>query len=285
MNGAAVDPTSHDPTTERRRVLIVDDDPTMVHVLARTLMDCAQLYFSVRGEDALKKLDAHRPDLMLIDVDMPDLSGYEVMQRMLQSPRTKGTQVIMVTSHSEDSYRRRAMELGAVDFFVKPINREAIRERVDQLLNEDVETIELSFSSHGDFTSKTAHTLAPKTPKPVGQAHAEIETGFAETQIFADFNSLPTPKKAAPPAPAAPSAPTARMRTAAAPSAQDLTSSDGITSELFERMSAILEQTESIRHTDQKSLSPAVSHRIARIEEECAEVIQLLVTLSDAAKA
>ncbi|MDT4876146.1 hypothetical protein FQZ97_1115660 [compost metagenome] len=46
-------------------------------------------------------------------------------------------------------------------------------------------------------------------------------------------------------------------------------------------MSAILEQTESIRHTDQKSLSPAVSQRIARIEEECAEIIQLLVTLSD----
>jgi DNA-binding response OmpR family regulator len=281
MTGAAVDNTSHDPTTERRRVLIVDDDPSMVHVLARTLMDCAQLYFSVRGEDALKKLDAHQPELMLIDVDMPDLSGYEVMQRMQHNPRTSGTQVIMVTSHTEDSYRRRAMEYGAVDFFVKPINRDAIRERVDQLLNNDVETIELSLSSQGDFTSKTAHTAAPKNSEHAGLSRVEVENSFAETQIFADFTGLPPAKEAAP-ARAATPAPAAPAQAATAPSAPAASSSsDSITSELFERMSAILEQTESIRHTDQKGLSPEMSRRIGRIEEECAEVIQLLVTLSD----
>lgn len=257
-------PSTSDTTPERRRVLIVDDDPTMVHVLARTLMDCAQLYFSVRGEDALKKLDAHKPDLMLIDVDMPDLSGYEVMQRMLQNPRTQGTQVIMVTSHTEESYRRRAMELGAVDFFVKPINRQEIRDRVDQLMNQEVETIELSFSAHGDFTSKTAAVKHRASDDWAGH-----ESDFAPTQIFGDFTAPPPLPKAKP------AAPTPLAKPAASASA------DHITSELFERMSAILEQTESIRHTDQKSLSPAVSHRIARIEEECAEVIQLLVTLSD----
>lgn len=276
--------TSLEPTAERRRVLIVDDDPSMVHVLARTLMDCAQLYFSVRGEDALKKLDAHQPDLMLIDVDMPDLSGYEVMQRMQHNPRTRDTQVIMVTSHTEDSYRRRAMEFGAVDFFVKPINRDAIRERVDQLLNDDVESIELSLSSQGDFTSKTAQAAAPKTSQSPGLSRVEVENSFAETQIFADFNDLPVSKAAVRAAPAAPVdmlAPSAPERAAATPTAQNATSSDSITSELFERMSAILEQTESIRHTDQQGLSPEVSRRIGRIEEECAEVIQLLVTLSD----
>jgi CheY-like chemotaxis protein len=282
MTGAAVDHTTHDPTAERRRVLIVDDDPSMVHVLARTLMDCAQLYFSVRGEDALKKLDAHQPDLMLIDVDMPDLSGYDVMERMQHNPRTRDTQVIMVTSHTEDSYRRRAMEFGAVDFFVKPINRDAIRARVEQLLNDDVESIELSLSSQGDFTSKTAHATPPKTASSAGLSRVEVENSFAETQIFADFTSLPAAKTAAP---AAPMAPTGTLRAAAAPSARDVASSDSITSELFERMSAILEQTESIRHTDQKGLSPEVSRRIGRIEEECAEVIQLLVTLSDGATA
>lgn len=276
--------TPTEPITERRRVLIVDDDPSMVHVLARALMDCAQLYFSVRGEDALKKLNAHRPDLMLIDVDMPDLNGYEVVQRMLQNPRTQATQVIMVTSHTEDSYRRRAMEFGAVDFFVKPINREAIRERVDQLLNVDVESIELSLTSQGDFTSKTAHTAAPKPVKSSAHSRAEIENSFAETQIFGDFNDLPAAKATAPTTPqtaATPAASTAPVRDTAAPSAPAEASSDSITSELFERMSAILEQTESIRHTDQKGLSPEVSQRIGRIEEECAEVIQLLVTLSD----
>lgn len=279
-----MDHTTPDPAPERRRVLIVDDDPTMVHVLARTLMDCAQLYFSVRGEDALRKLDVHQPDLMLIDVDMPDLSGYEVMQRMQQNPRAGNTQVIMVTSHTEESYRRRAMQFGAVDFFVKPINREAIRERVEQLLNQDVETIELSLTSQGDFTSKTAQGSAHKASPVPGQSRVEVENGFAETQIFADFTSQPAHKAAAPAPSPAPTPAPASAPVKATP-AEAVQSADSITSELFERMSAILEQTESIRHTEQKSLSPTVSHRIGRIEEECAEVIQLLVTLSEASPA
>jgi CheY-like chemotaxis protein len=273
-----VNPSTPNAPPERRRVLIVDDDPTMVHVLARTLMDCAQLYFSVRGEDALKKLHAHRPDLMLIDVDMPDLSGYEVVKRMLDHPDTRGTQVIMVTSHTEDSYRRQALELGVVDFFLKPINRQDILDRVDQLLSEEMESIELSFSPHGDFTSKT-EAARPRT-SDVWQGH---ETEFAPTQIFGDFADAPPPPPKTPPAPPTVQRAPQPVPVAAAPLTEPAAdaSADDITSELFERMSAILEQTESIRHTEQNSLSPAVSQRISRIEEECAEVIQLLVTLSD----
>ena len=270
-----MNPSTPNAKPERRRVLIVDDDPTMVHVLARTLMDCAQLYFSVRGEDALKKLDAHQPDLMLIDVDMPDLSGYEVMRRMQQNPKTCNTLVIMVTSHTEESYRRQAMELGAVDFFLKPVNREEIRERVDQLMNQEVESIELSFSAHGDFTSKTAEKAESTGERRRSEERAALESDFAPTQ-FLDDEPEPAPAQA--PDMALLDFVYKQPTTPQAKAAQD---SDGITSELFERMSAILEQTESIRHTDQKSLSPEVSHRIARIEEECAEVIQLLVTLSD----
>jgi CheY-like chemotaxis protein len=222
---------------QRRRILIVDDDPNMVHILARTLLDVAQLHFAVRGEDALKKLGQHEPDVMLIDVEMPDMNGYEVLERMRGNPRTRDTQVIMVTSHNDETYRKRAMSLGAVDFFVKPVNRAMIRERVEQLLNpSDIEAIELSLSPHGDFSFKT---------------------------------DLPV----APPASVAPAAPSSQ-------SAQSIRS-DAITSELFERMTAILEQTESIRSTARKDMSGMDMHRIARIEEECAEVVQLLVTLSD----
>lgn len=222
---------------QRRRILIVDDDPNMVHILARTLLDVAQLHFAVRGEDALKKLGQHEPDVMLIDVEMPDMNGYEVLERMRGNPRTRDTQVIMVTSHNDETYRKRAMSLGAVDFFVKPVNRAMIRERVEQLLNpSDIEAIELSLSPHGDFSFKTD-------------------------------------QPAAPPASVAPEAPSSQ-------SAQSIRS-DAITSELFERMTAILEQTESIRSTARKDMSGMDMHRIARIEEECAEVVQLLVTLSD----
>lgn len=222
-----------DQTERRRKILIVDDDPSMVHVLARTLLDLAQLHFSVRGEDALTKLDTNTPDLMLIDIDMPDLSGYEVVERMRGNPRLMGTQVVMVSSHTEQSYRDQALALGAVDFFVKPFDRTFIRERVEHLLAfAEMETIELESNAEGDFAFHT--DLAP----------ASLE--FEATQI-----------------------------------PQPASRTDAITSELFERMTAILEQAEYLRSQEHEHLAPGGRRAVSRIEEECAEVVQLLVTLSE----
>lgn len=223
-------------TAQRSKVLIVDDDPNMVHVLARTLLDMAQLHFSVRGADALKKLEDHIPDVMLIDVDMPDLNGYEVMERMRSNPDLRNTRVIMVTSHNDESYRKRAMDLGAVDFFVKPINGPMVRKSVEHFLDPgDMEAIELSLSPHGEFSFKT-------------------DSATAQKQVVSPAPTIQSPKA---------------LR------------SDAITSELFERMTSILQQTESIRNSSLQRLSPGELHSISRIEEECAEVVQLLVTLSD----
>ncbi|MGV3727640.1 response regulator [Hydrogenophaga sp.] len=228
--------TTQSVTSKRSRVLIVDDDPNMVHVLARTLLDVAQLHFSVRGADALKKLNEHIPEVMLIDVDMPDLNGYEVMVRMRSNPALRNTRVIMVTSHNDESYRKRAMDLGAVDFFVKPINGAMVRQSVEHFLEPgDIEAIELSLSTHGDFKFTTDYATK----------RTEIATP-ASTQ-----------------------------------KSQSSVRSAAITSELFERMTTILQQTESIRNSSLQRLSPSDLHSISRIEEECAEVVQMLVTLSD----
>jgi len=221
-------------TERRKKILIVDDDPSIVHILARTLLDVAQLHFSVRGEDALSKLEAYAPDLMLIDVEMPDLSGYEVLERMRGNPRLMGTQVVMVSSHTEQTYRDQALALGAVDFFVKPFDRAFIRERVEQLLTyTEMETIELESNAEGDFAF---HTDLP----------AAENADFEPTQI-----------------------PRSASRT------------DAITSELFERMTAILEQAEYLRSQEHEHLAPGGRRAVGRIEEECAEVVQLLVTLSE----
>lgn len=227
---------TNEPDTgdRRRRILIVDDDPSMVHILARTLLDVAQLHFSVRGEDALSKLDAYTPDLMLIDIEMPDLTGYQVVDRMRNNPKLRATQVVMVSSHTEPEYREKALALGAVDFFIKPFNRTFIRERVEQLLaNAEMETIELESNAEGDFAFHTDQ-VAPAEPT--------VEAALAP-------------------------------RTAS--------KADAITSELFERMTAILEQTEYLRKNGRDALTSGERHAISRIEEECAEVVQLLVTLSE----
>ena len=65
-------PSQPTPAPRRHKILIVDDDPGMVHLLARTLLDIAQLHFAVRGDDALIKLAQHQPDLLVIDAELPD---------------------------------------------------------------------------------------------------------------------------------------------------------------------------------------------------------------------
>ena len=93
------------PAQTRQKILIVDDDPGMVHALARTLLDMAQLHFAVRGDDALQKLAQHKPDLMLIDAELPDIGGMEVMRLMRATPDLAHTKVVMVTSHDTDHHR------------------------------------------------------------------------------------------------------------------------------------------------------------------------------------
>lgn len=230
-------PPSSTPASRRHKILIVDDDPGMVHLLARTLLDIAQLHFAVRGDDALIKLAQHQPDLLVIDAELPDLNGYEVIARMREKPALANTKVVMVTSHNTSSYRQRAFDAGVLDFFTKPIDRDLIRLRIEQILSgEAMEYIELD-----------------ERPLPVRKA--------------AERPAAPAPASAPAPA-AAPLAAAATMDVHA------------ITSELFERISAILLQAETLRERVPAGATSAELYPIQRIQEECAEVIQLLVTMS-----
>ncbi|MBL0917563.1 MAG: response regulator [Hydrogenophaga sp.] len=230
------------PAPQRHKVLIVDDDPGMVHLLARTLLDFAQLHFAVRGDDALAKLAQHKPDLLVIDAELPDLDGYSVIARLRENPQLAHTAVVMVTSHNDASHRQRAFAAGVLDFFTKPIDRDLIRLRVQQILNgETMELIELD-----------------DRPLPVRKAAAA----------------------AAPVVPPAPVRPAPAPMVEAAPPAAGPVDVNAVTSELFERMSAILSQAETLRERVRPGAPASEIYPIQRIQEECAEVIQLLVTIS-----
>lgn len=223
---------SHHPAPQRHKVLIVDDDPGMVHLLARTLLDFAQLHFAVRGDDALNKLAQHRPDLLVIDAELPDIDGYAVIDHLRATPALANTPVVMVTAHDDAEHRQRAFAAGVLDFFTKPIDRDLIRLRVQQILaGEAMEVIEL------------------------------------------DDRPLPVQRAAASAVPVATAAPIAMAET-------PTIDVHAVTSELFERMSAILSQAETLRELAPASASRDELYPIQRIQEECAEVIQLLVTIS-----
>lgn len=123
-----------DPNRPPFKILIIDDEPSIVHVLARTLLGMGMLRFAVRGEDALRVLREDPQDLVLTDADMPDISGFEIIERMRQDPRMAKTPVIMVTGHSAPQIREHAQELGVSEFMVKPIDRDLLKAAVKRLL-------------------------------------------------------------------------------------------------------------------------------------------------------
>ncbi len=117
------------------RVLVVDDIEPNVKVLAAKL---TSEYFDVitaySGPEALEKVESEQPDIVLLDVMMPEMDGFEVCQRMKGNPRTAHIPVIMVTALSDAADRVRGLESGADDFLTKPANDTALLARVRSLV-------------------------------------------------------------------------------------------------------------------------------------------------------
>lgn len=129
-------PKTHSVAPEKLpRVLIVDDNPTNVELVYAYLKPCGyNLEKAFDGEDALKKIEANPPDLILLDLMMPRLSGYEVCQKIKTDPKTQFIPVIVITALKELDDKIKAIEMGADDFLMKPFNKVELMTRVKSLL-------------------------------------------------------------------------------------------------------------------------------------------------------
>jgi len=116
------------------RVLIVDDVPNNIDVLASALCNGYEISVSTSGALALELVERQRPDLILLDVMMPGMNGFEVMARLKACARTRAIPVIFVTARTDAESETAALEAGAADFIHKPINPSVVRARVRQQL-------------------------------------------------------------------------------------------------------------------------------------------------------
>ena len=119
----------------RDRVLIADDNEANVELLEAYLSDMdVETAVAVDGQDTLDKTASFDPHLILLDVMMPKLSGFEVCQKLKSDPKTRRVMVLMVTALNEHGDMERAVEAGTDDYLSKPVNKEALVKRVENML-------------------------------------------------------------------------------------------------------------------------------------------------------
>ena len=112
------------------RLLVVDDQPTNIQVLYRVFADDCQVFMATSGEQALHTAREEAPDVILLDVMMPDMDGYEVCRQLKQDNATRDIPILFVTAHHEAQEEARGLACGAVDFITKPIHPAVVRARV-----------------------------------------------------------------------------------------------------------------------------------------------------------
>ncbi len=124
------------PTVDvRKKVLVIDDSVTVRKVTSRFLeREGFDAHVAKDGVDALRILQEFTPDLMLLDIEMPRMDGFEVATQVRHNERLKDTPIIMITSRTGDKHRERAMEVGVNDYLGKPFQESVLLERISSLL-------------------------------------------------------------------------------------------------------------------------------------------------------
>ncbi len=119
------------PEADRPKLLLVDDAPANLRLLVGGLGEAFDLHVAKSGSEALAILEQWSPDLILLDVMMPDMDGHEVCRRLKGDPLRRDIPVIFVTGRDDEADELEGLELGAVDYIAKPFSLPIVRARVN----------------------------------------------------------------------------------------------------------------------------------------------------------
>jgi signal transduction histidine kinase len=115
-----------------RRILVVDDMPANLEVAGETLIEAGYTVATViNGERAFKRMQSYLPDLILLDVQMPEIDGFEICKRLKSDPLTVNIPIIFMTALSDTDSKMKGFSLGAVDYITKPFHTEELLARVN----------------------------------------------------------------------------------------------------------------------------------------------------------
>ncbi len=119
----------------RKRVLVVEDSPLNQDLLTQLLEDEYEVLVAVDGGEAIRKAEQEKPDLVLMDLGLPVLDGWEATRRIRRRAALRSIPIIAVTSHAMPDEERKAHEAGCDDYLAKPIDERVLRQKITLLLS------------------------------------------------------------------------------------------------------------------------------------------------------
>ncbi len=131
-------------------ILIVDDNPDIIRLLSSLLADKAEILFATSGQTGISIAKKRRPDLILLDVQMPEMDGFAVCRALKSDADTHDGSIIFITAGDDDASELMALEAGAVDFIAKPLRPAIVRARVETHLTLQRQSREMQKLVHRD---------------------------------------------------------------------------------------------------------------------------------------
>jgi two-component system cell cycle sensor histidine kinase/response regulator CckA len=176
---------------EMQRLLIVDDNPENVHILIRSLQSSYEIICATDGKTALEKAFSEKPpDLILLDVMMPEMDGFEVCSRLKANPDTWGIPVIFVTALGQELDETKGLDLGAVDFITKPFSLPIAEARIKAALRLKEEMDQrIRLTRKLEDLNKDLEARIRRKTAALKQAHEELRT--SEKRYRGIFENAP----------------------------------------------------------------------------------------------